>query len=204
MYIHMYRYICLCIHNMCLPLFTQHTYVYIYIYLFIHTYTYLYAQLVISIHKVRQGKLQTASCWAHASTSCSRDMFNAKSMPKSDQNLEKLDVVVAVGFWSIINKKCSNETCCENRDNVFCLFVGTWKANPSINQNSLKTVAKFFSACSVYKNKSKWFQWLTFHDFSVSQQGEAIRLLQGVLEPEEELGCHLFFSSVWRYWVASA
>lgn len=27
----------------------------------------------------------------------------------------------------------------------------------------------------------------------VSQQGEAIRLLQGVLEPEEELGCHLGF-----------
>lgn len=102
-----YRYIDLCIH-MFLSLFTQHTFVYIHLYLYtyihicIYIYTCLYAQLVISIHKVRQGKFQTASCWAHASTSCSGDMFNAKSMPKSDQNLETLDVVVAVDFRSII------------------------------------------------------------------------------------------------------
>lgn len=81
----------------------MHTYVFYTTYIYIHIF--IYAQLVISIHKVRQGKLQTASCWAHASTSCSGDMFNAKSMPKSDQNLEKLDVVVAVGFWSIIIQK---------------------------------------------------------------------------------------------------
>ena len=47
----------------------------------------VYAKLVISVCQVRQGKFQTASCRAHASTSCSGDMFNAKSMPKSDQNL---------------------------------------------------------------------------------------------------------------------
>ena len=103
-YIDKYLYYFLCIHMFFLKMYLHniHIHTFIYIHLYIHIYIYLYAQLVISIHKVRQGKLQTASCWAHAPTSCSGDMFNAKSMPKSDQNLEKLDAVVAVGFRSII------------------------------------------------------------------------------------------------------
>ena len=137
-------------------LYSRHIHMYTYIYIYIHTYIYiyiyLYAQLVISIHKVRQGKLQTASCWAHASTSCSGDMFNAKSMPKSDQNL-------GVWMWLLQSvsgaslqyiKGCSIETSCENRNVVFCLLVLEKRALQS-TRTPLKQLLFFFSLFIIQK-----------------------------------------------------
>ena len=174
----------------------MHIHTFIYIHLYIHIYIYLYAQLVISIHKVRQGKLQTASCWAHAPTSCSGDMFNAKSMPKSDQNLEKLDVVVAVGFRSIIIYIYKDVQLKHPVKTGTLFFFFFWlvleKRTLRSTRTPLKQLLTFFQLVQYTKTSPNGCNGWLFC-VRVSQQGEAIRLLQGVLEPEEELGCHLGF-----------
>ena len=166
-YIYTYMDIYLCVH-----IFTQHTYTYIYLYTPNLSSRFIkFAKGSFKRHHVGPMPPRAVLVTCSTPSQCQKATRVLKNWMWLLQSVSGASLYKRMFNWNTLWKLGR------------CFFLGTWKARPSINQNTFKTVAIFFQLVHL------------------SQQGEAIRLLQGVLEPEEELGCHLGQPSVWRCWV---